>query len=123
MQYMKDHGGVMMIGATEAYKRRMDIFKDENPLLIYTLWKGFINKEKYSDTYNECYGNLIKNWRHEVLHTSGHADVETIEKMIHLINPRQGIIPIHTTRKTDFVKLNIGEIHVIIKEDGDEYDV
>lgn len=123
MQYMKDHGGVMMIGTTEAYKRRMDYFKEENPLLIYALWKGFINKEKYPDTYNECYGNLIKNWRHEVLHTSGHADVETIEKMIHLVKPRQGIIPIHTTKKTDFIKLNVGDIHVIIKEDGDEYDV
>ena len=101
----------------------MDFFKDENPLLIYALWKGFIDKDKHPDTYDEKYGDLVNSWRHEILHTSGHADVETIEKMIHLVKPRQGIIPIHTTKKTDFVKLNIGDIRVIVKEDGDEYDV
>lgn len=123
LQYMKDHGGVMMIGTSDAYKLRMDYFKDENPLLIYAMWHGYIDKEKYPDTYDERYGNLVEKWRYIELHTSGHADVETIEKMITTVSPVQGIIPIHTTRKDLFNTLRIDDIQVIEREDGDVYEV
>lgn len=48
--------------------------------------------------------DFIGDRRMEVLHTSGHAYVETIEKVIRLTNPKT-IIPMHTECANNFSKL------------------
>lgn len=120
-EFMMENGFVMLVGKSDAYKKRMEYFRDKDPLLIYSMWEGYINNEKYPDTYDEKLGRLVKEWRKEDLHTSGHATVEEITKVIKLVNPKQGIIPIHTTRKDNFKKLDIGKTDVILLQDGEEY--
>lgn len=120
-EFMMENGFIMLVGKSDAYKKRMEYFRDKDPLLIYSMWEGYINKEKYPDAYDEKMGRLVKEWRKEDLHTSGHATVEEITKVIKLVNPNQGIIPIHTTRKDNFKKLDIGKTDVILLQDGEEY--
>ena len=120
-EFMMENGFVMLVGKSDAYRKRMEYFRDKDPLLIYSMWEGYVNKEKYPDTYDAQWGRLVGEWRTEYLHTSGHATAEEISKMIKLVNPRQGMIPMHTTRKDDFRKLDIGNINVILLEDGEAY--
>jgi len=59
--------------------------------LIYSLWEGYLKKEntkKFVDYLN-------KNFQVVKIHTSGHADIETLKEMTNIIKPKC-IIPIHT---------------------------
>ena len=68
-----------------------------DPLVIYSKWIGYL-KGKHA---NPKIGDFIGSHRMEILHTSGHAYVETIEKLIRLTNPKT-IIPMHTERADAF---------------------
>lgn len=118
-EYMREKGFIMLIGTSDAYKKRMEIFREQDPLLIYSMWSGYIDSKR--DTYIPAYGNLVKEWRcNTELHTSGHATVDDIENMIRIVKPESGIIPVHTTRKEMFKRLNIDEVNVIEMNDGEE---
>lgn len=119
-EYMMKHGFLMLVGTSDAYKKRMEYFRKKDPLLIYSMWEGYVNKEKYPDTYSEAYGRLVTGWRCEHLHTSGHATAADIEEMINIVRPTIGVIPVHTTKKEQFKKLNIGNIKVLQLDDEGE---
>ena len=130
MEYMEKHGFVMLIGTSEGYMNRIKYFKDRgyDPLLIYSMWDGYVNKEKYPSTYDEKLGGLYHGWnegRVSDLHTSGHATAEDIRKMILIVNPTKHIIPIHTENASMFHKLNIGELEKLVcdREDGDSFEI
>ena len=127
-EYMRENGFLMLIGSSDKYKERMDYFKGENPLLIYSMWNGYIRKGE--DTYNEKLGKLYHGWnpdrRNAKLHTSGHATAKDIQNMILTVKPQQAIIPIHTEKPEEFRKLDIGEYADIILEklvDGEVVEV
>lgn len=65
----------------------------ENGLLVYSMWKGYKEKEQMKEFIDGC--NSL-NLRIVDLHTSGHADAFTIRQLIDNVNPNE-IIPIHTT--------------------------
>ena len=109
-EYMKENGFLMLIGSSESYRRRMDYFRDKDPLLIYSMWKGYVKKG--SDTYDEKMGALYHSWNPDRildLHTSGHAVADDIRRMIMTVKPQEYIIPIHTERPDLFKELDIGE--------------
>ena len=84
-------------GFTMLARENKPIFKQKmeehmaDPLVIYSKWIGYL-KGKHADPK---IGDFIGSHRMEILHTSGHAYVETIEKLIRLTNPKM-IIPMHT---------------------------
>ena len=80
------------------FKKIMENFS--NPLIIHSKWKGYL-EGKYEDP---AIRDFIGNHRMEVLHTSGHAYVETIEKLIRLTNPKV-IIPMHTECAEEFGRI------------------
>lgn len=130
MEYMEKHGFVMLIGTSEGYMKRINYFKEKgyDPLLIYSMWDGYVNKDKYPDTYDEKLGGLYNGWnenRREDLHTSGHATAEDIRKMILTVKPTKYIIPIHTENAKKFHKLNLDEFERLVcdKEDGDIFEL
>lgn len=121
-EFMKQHGFVMLVGTGEAYTRRMDCFRQEDPLLIYSMWNGYLHED--NEAYNPKLRKLYDKWpRHLDLHTSGHACKEDIEEMIRLVRPTEAIIPIHTEKKEMFRRLDIGELKELVKplSDGDRY--
>ena len=77
------------------FQKIMEKFDD--PLIIYSKWTGYLEGE----LMNPAIKMFIGNHRMEVLHTSGHAYVETIEKLIRLTNPKI-IIPMHTECAEEF---------------------
>ena len=109
-EFMMENGFLMLIGTSDAYKKRIDYFKDQDPLLIYSMWKDYIQRGKPS--YDEKIGRLYHSWktgRTEILHTSGHATVDDIRQMILTVKPQKYIIPIHTEKPQAFEELDLGE--------------
>ncbi len=125
-EYMKKQGFVMLVGTSDAYTKRMEYFRQENPendpLIIYSMWNGYLDEK--GDAYQPKLKALYDRWpRHLELHTSGHAYREDIEEMIRLVHPTDAIIPIHTQEKEKFCHLAIGELNNLVYplHDGDIY--
>ena len=64
----------------------------ENGLLIYSMWEGYKDKEQMRTFLDGCKALGLQTLS---IHTSGHADVDTINQLIKKVNPTE-IIPIHT---------------------------
>lgn len=71
------------------FQKIMAHFQD--PLIIYSKWTGYLEGKHADPKVKEFIGDH----RMEKLHTSGHAYVETIEKLVRLTDPKV-IIPMHT---------------------------
>lgn len=120
-EFMMKNGFLMLIGTSDDYKRRIDYFKNQDPLLIYSMWDGYIKKDTV--TYKENLGSLYHSWnpkrRREDMHTSGHATADDIKQMILTVKPQKHIIPIHTEKPEAFKMLDIGDYLDKIEEIDD----
>ncbi|HBA47219.1 MAG TPA: hypothetical protein DCZ91_05365 [Lachnospiraceae bacterium] len=112
-------------GFTMLVRENKPIFKEKmeqymtDPLVIYSKWAGYLKGKHANPKINEFIGNH----RMEILHTSGHAYVDTIEKLIRLTNPKT-IIPMHTECADDFGAIPAFAPYrdrVKVVKDGEEY--
>jgi len=72
--------------------------KLDDPLIIYSKWQGYLDRAHggYSDEHADpAVNRFLGSHRMETLHVSGHAYVETIQKLIEKTEPKC-IIPMHT---------------------------
>lgn len=69
-------------------------------VLFYGMWKGYMEQPKMQEFLDFMTSKGVKI---HILHTSGHADVITIEKIIDKTCPKT-IIPVHTENSKWFVK-------------------
>ena len=74
----------------------------ENSLIIYSMWKGYLDEKNKSK--NDRLIKLLSPYKHTYMHTSGHADVETIQNVVNIIKPKH-IVPIHTENREEFKNL------------------
>ena len=95
--------------------------KFPDPLIIYSKWTGYLAGEHE----NPKVTSFIGSHRMEILHTSGHAYVDTIEKVIRLTNPKV-IIPMHTECADEFGNIPAfvpyGD-RVKVLQDGEGYQI
>ena len=61
-------------------------------LLVYSMWSGYQQQPAMSRFIKECEDMGL---RSVTLHTSGHADPDTIRVLIDKVQPTE-IIPVHT---------------------------
>lgn len=115
---LKRKGFTMLARENNArFHKIMADFQD--PLIIYSKWTGYL-EGKHADAKIK---EFIGNHRMEVLHTSGHAYVETLEKVIRLTNPKV-IIPMHTECAEAFGRIPAFAAYqdrVSVLQDGEEY--
>ena len=64
-------------------------------IMIFSMWRGYLYKSAEFDDYEDI---IVP------LHTSGHAYVSDLQKLVERMNP-QNVIPIHTEYKEQFAKL------------------
>ena len=83
----------------EYLKSLSDKMSMEQGVLIYSFWSGYRETEEMKAFLAECekLGLRIVN-----LHTSGHADIGAIRKLIERVKPKE-IIPVHTERADKFM--------------------
>lgn len=88
----------------------MQIYNDEPSWLLYSMWGGYaIPNRSYTNNsiieLRALFGNNIMDGVKDKFHTSGHADIETLQEVCKIVKPRIGIIPIHKEKSTHFEDL------------------
>jgi ribonuclease J len=85
-------------------------------VFIYSMWQGYRDSEYQQkfESYLQDAGFIFK-----AIHTSGHASVSDIKRLITGLNPKK-IIPIHTMVPDAFNDLSD---KIELKEDGKEFEV
>lgn len=94
--------------------------KLDDPLIIYSKWTGYLNGKHRDSKITDFIGSH----RMEILHTSGHAYAETIEKLIRLTNPKV-IIPMHTECADSFAELPMFAPYrdrIKVLQDGEQFN-
>jgi ribonuclease J len=87
----------------------------ENGNFIYSMWEGYKSKD-HMIKFLEFFRN--RSFTIYNVHTSGHADVPTLKKLVKAIQPKY-IVPIHTFHKHDYK--DIFSVPVLELEDGQVY--
>lgn len=114
---LRPNGFIMPVRAgsqLDFVKKMLYYFPDAE--LIYSMWKGYYEGTEEQKSQNVIdFVNLFHGHFH-YLHTSGHADIEILEKVCRLTNPSIGVIPIHKDKNARFEALSIAEtVNVITK--------
>jgi len=95
-------------------KKMLYYFPDAE--LVYSMWKGYIEGTEEQKNQNVMDFVNLFHGHYYYLHTSGHADVHSLEKVCRITNPSIGIIPIHKEKDTRFDDLPISKtVNVITK--------
>ena len=92
-------------------------FGFDSATVVYSLWGGYLRPE-YGERQAKEFAELSSrnDVRFTQIHTSGHADLSTLKRLIQKLNPKS-VIPIHTEHKTKFPE---HFDNVLILEDGVE---
>lgn len=72
----------------------LEQYRDKDPLIIYSMWHGYLEQ-------NDSLKNALSGFRMVELHTSGHADKETLTSIMDITKPKT-VIPIHTDNPDAF---------------------
>jgi ribonuclease J len=112
INWMKDKGFCMLVRATDKFddytEFLLPLLEKDKTILIYSMWKEYINPQcKHA---NKKYLDFIDKFsKVSKIHTSGHASAECLADVCNLVNPKTGIIPIHSENSADYQKLPIKE--------------
>ncbi|MBR1627757.1 MAG: hypothetical protein IJ679_00635 [Lachnospiraceae bacterium] len=88
---------------TGRFEERM--LQMENPFLIYSMWEGYLRGGKAEDpAIVKFIDERIAKNNMEILHTNGHAYVETLKKLMDMTEPEM-IIPMHTENAAAFEQM------------------
>ncbi|MEA3295563.1 MAG: MBL fold metallo-hydrolase RNA specificity domain-containing protein, partial [Patescibacteria group bacterium] len=81
--------------------------------LIYSMWLGYKKKD-----YTKKFLDFLeaRNFTIYDIHTSGHADIKTLKKLVKAIKPKN-IVPIHTFKSDEYK--NIFDVPVVELKDGE----
>lgn len=110
-QKIKEEQNNIIMTARPSMRKDLEIAGLKNGLFIYSLWRGYRDSEYQTDFENYLRQNGFFT---EALHTSGHATIGDIHKLIKRLNPKQ-VIPIHTMMPDAFIGM---PGNVVLKEDG-----
>ncbi len=80
-QHMRDEGFVILVSEYDNYDKLIDEFSDLPTIFLYSLWDGYITKEKGKGAYNEKLAKFCEKHNAIPMHTSGHAYPEYIEQV------------------------------------------
>lgn len=92
--YMRKFGFLCVVKEHEGYEAWLKRFQDCNPTLIYSMWKGYLDRKH--PAYNPQLDAFCSKYHAVYKHTSGHATAKLIANVITAVNPTREIIPIHT---------------------------
>lgn len=105
---MKQRGFLMPVrcSMSSLISKMNSVYTDEEPVLIYSMWNGYWNgtEEQQIPSVLEI-RSMFKEKNIFNIHTSGHADADTLAEVCKTVNPRLAIIPIHKDAQTDYCSL------------------
>ena len=123
-ELMREHGFLCVMKADARYHEWIERFQDKNPLVIYSMWDGYISQKTGKEAYNKEWADFFAPYKESKqfrdLHTSGHATAQMIAEVIQAVDPKEAIIPMHTENVKGFKELAIHKRYQkIIQERGE----
>ena len=108
--FLGDKGFLMPVRMNSLWliKDMMQVFTDESPWLIYSIWSGYAEKNGKNALENiinirRLFGDHISDGVKDGFHTSGHADIQTLREVCDVVKPSIGVIPIHKDAETEYI--------------------
>lgn len=117
---LKRRGFVMLVRKPPWFSDIMRPYEDDpQAMLVYSMWNGYLDGR--DQRLSEFVKPFQEAGRFKMLHTSGHAPLPDILKLIDWTNPK-AIIPVHTEASQVLADQNPpGD--VVLLADGDSYQV
>lgn len=113
-QKMRDRGFCMFVRLGNPFHRRiMESFADLQPKVLFSMWKGYLDEPGSAA--------FLEGFTVDKKHTSGHADIAAISRVITLTDPDK-VIPIHTESPEKFEDLAGGR-KVLSVSDGETVEI
>ncbi len=108
------------VSQIDLIKDMLEQYDDEPAYLIYSLWQGYYKgTEKQVNSQiielRALFSNRIMDGVYDGFHTSGHADVKTMEDVCRILRLRLGIIPIHKETLSSYQSLDIAKKFPIVE--------
>ena len=117
--YLERHGFCMLIRSNDAFKLLLNEYaKSDETKMYYSMWNGYLDNKK--SAFNESLYKFCEPYEFDYIHTSGHADIETLKMVFETVKPNCGIIPIHTEAPDKFSELFHGQT-ILSLQDGEVY--
>lgn len=96
---IEEQGCLAFIRPNDWSRKLLDWFDDG--LIIYSMWDGYLDRA----TGNPRLVKMVENRNWEPLHTSGHATRQALRQVCETVDPRRGLIPIHSAKPEEFLEL------------------
>lgn len=121
-----DEKGFVMLARPNNFRFRELLGNMKDPHITYSMWSGYLKGGKCEDKNIVDFLSGHDDEAHFTqLHTSGHAYVETLKKLIEITQP-ETIIPMHTESADEFAKMPEFAAYkdrVNVLRDGDIYKI
>lgn len=115
--YLDERGFCLLIRSTEAFKSLLEAYAGSPDFsCLYSMWDGYLDKRR--SAYNEALDDFLKPFSLTHLHTSGHADVDTLRLVFETVKPKCGVIPMHTEDPEGFEEMFKDVVRVVRLRDG-----
>ena len=109
---------VMLVRSSQEADLKNYLKKYSGGSFIYSMWKGYIEQNQKTKEFIEYFKN--KGMSIKFLHTSGHADLLGLKKIIDTVKPKN-IVPIHTYEGEKY-KEYFNDYNVLIIKDKEEFN-
>lgn len=111
LEQMKKRGFMMLVRHSDKFDSWItDITKSlDDCVLIYSQFSGYINPKHPAYKHSLAEFIFDRDWtvKDAGLHTSGHADRQTLSFLCKSLHPKSAIIPIHKEESSDLSKLDL----------------
>ena len=95
--WMADQGFLMFVRANDRFRQLMEPYRNDC-VVLYSMWSGYLD----GPCANPDLTQFLDGFPVIRLHTSGHAERETLREVCRILRPRRGIIPIHGEQPEKF---------------------
>ena len=112
LDHGEENGFLAFIRSNQWSKKLLDHYPDA--LILYSMWDGYLSEK----APNQTLISFLSGRKFIKLHTSGHAPIKELQRIMMVLRPRKGIIPIHTEAPDKFQEL-FPQYHVPVLSDGE----
>ena len=117
IEHLKEKGYVIIARSGDKFDNLLSKIPNEGRKTYLSMWDGYVDESKAA--YNPSLAKSLTN-SYEYMHTSGHCDMQSMEKLFQILCPH-AIIPIHTDNPCAFANLFSDKWPIILLKDGESF--
>lgn len=115
---LRERGFVMAVRAGRYFSQIIEQYPEA--ILIYSMWEGYLDGRNL--TLSEFVRPFAETGRIRYLHASGHATAQALKQVCDTVQPRLGILPIHSEQPERFHELGL-QFPILTLADGEIFSM